>query len=151
MKIDYGRSAHVRWEGDLDGNGTLSTESGTLGEQPVSFYARLNHPKRRQQTTPEELLAAAHAADFAMVLAVVLAEAGHPPGAIDVDATCAWERLEEGGYKLSSMHLDVRARVPGIGPDELARLVSQANEISPLSMALRGNVDLMVEATLESA
>ncbi len=148
MKIDYSRRAHVSWQGDLDGNGTLTTESHSLGEQPVSFYARLNHPKRRYQTTPEELLAAAHATDFAMIMAVVLSEAGHTPESVQIDATCSWERLEQGGYKIFAMALDVQVRAPGLDVDELSRLAAQANELSPISLALRNNVEITVSAAL---
>jgi len=148
MKIEYDRGARVVWEGNLDGSGTLTTESNALGEQPVSFYARLNHPKRKQQTTPEELLAAAHALDFAMVLAVVLTEAGHNPQSALVDARCAIERLEEGGFKLSSVTLDVRVRVEGVSQEELERLAQSAHAICPLSLALRNNVQVIISANL---
>jgi osmotically inducible protein OsmC len=149
MKIDYDRGAQVVWEGDLEGSGTLTTESGALGEQPVSFYARLNHPKRRHQTTPEELLAAAHATDYAMVLAVVLAESGHDPRRATVAARCAIERLEAGGFKLSGVTLEVRADVPGVSQEELERLALVANEICPISLGLLDNVPVSVTAVLE--
>jgi osmotically inducible protein OsmC len=149
MKIDYDRGAQVVWEGDLEGSGTLTTESGALGEQPVSFYARLNHPKRRHQTTPEELIAAAHATDFAMVLAVVLTEAGRNSQRTTVSARCAMERLEEGGYKLSGVTLEVRAQVPGASQQELEQLAQAANEICPLSIALSNSVPVSITAVLE--
>ena len=149
MRIDYERNAQVTWLGDLEGSGILTTQSEALGEQPVSFYARLNHPKRKHQTTPEELLAAAHATDFAMVMAVAMSEAGHTPQRTVVDAVCAMERLEEGGYKLFSMVLKVLVRADGLDQGELDLLAGKANEMCPLSLALRGNIEISVTATLD--
>ena len=115
----------------------------------MSFYARLNHPKRRHQTTPEELLAAAFATDFAMVLAVVLAEAGHVSQHTAVAARCAVERIEEGGYRLSGITLEVRAEVLGLSQEEFEHLAQAADEICPISVGLRGNVPVSVSAILE--
>src|SRR5438552_18936321 len=105
MNIDlgYSRSAKVVWEGGLDdGQGQVTVESDAIGRQLVSFYGRVNHPKRRHQTTPEELLAAACAVDFAMVFSAVLSEAAHPPKRLIVSAVCVLERLIEGGFKLAA-------------------------------------------------
>lgn len=149
MEVDlgYSRSARVVWEGALDsGQGEVTVESGALGNQVASFYARVNHPKRRQQTTPEELLAAACALDYSMAFSALLSEANHPPGQITVDAVCTLVRLVEGGFRLASLQLQVKGQVPGLDDAEFQRFAAEANIICPTLSVLREDMDVSVNA-----
>jgi len=153
MEVDlgYSRSARVVWEGALDsGQAEMTVESGALGSQPASFYARVNHPKRKQQTTPEELLAAACALDYAMAFSALLTEGGHPPGQITVDAVCTLDRLVEGGFRLASIKLDVKGRVPGLDDAEFQRFAAEADIICPTLSVLREDMEVTVQVAMES-
>jgi osmotically inducible protein OsmC len=139
------RRAVVVWEGDLqNGSGRLTTRSSeVLVSMPVTWDARVE--EAQGQTSPEELLAAAHATCYAMSLSNVLAKAGTPPEQLEVEATSGLER-SEAGLRIASMRLSVAARYEGAdeaGLDEAAR---QAEESCPVSRALRGNVDISVDA-----
>src|SRR5207249_1966803 len=112
------------------------------------FYGRVNHPKRRHQTTPEELLAAACAVDFAMVFSAVLSEAAHPPKRLIVSAVCVLERLIEGGFKLAALKLNISGLVPGLDEVDFQLFVAQGNDICPLLNALRLGIEISLEATL---
>ena len=154
MEIDltYSRGAQVVWEGAVDdGQGQVTVESGAIGTQPVSLYARINHPKRRQHTTPEELLAAACAIDFSMAFSAALSEAGHPPTRLTTDAAGVLERLIEGGFKLKAVNLQVRGVVPGLTEEEFQRFAAEGNRICPLLNALRQGIEISLEASLDNA
>src|SRR5438128_10373004 len=109
------RRAEVVWEGDLlQGHGkVVSVGSGALGELPITWASRTERSDGR--TSPEELLAAAHAACYAMAFSNTLAQAGTPPERLAVSATCAFEQVG-GGFKVTTMDLEVRGKVPG--PDQ---------------------------------
>lgn len=143
------RRARARWEGNLtEGGGTLSAESsGIFTEIPVTWAARTESPDSK--TSPEELLAAAHAACYAMALSNTLAQQGNPPESLEIIATASLDPKEGGGVRVSTMDLDVKGRVPGLdGPgfDEAAR---KGEEGCPISNAIRGNVDIRLHASLE--
>jgi osmotically inducible protein OsmC len=105
------RRAHVVWEGNLaSGSGTLTEEdSGALREAPVTFASRTGSPEG--QTSPEELIASAHATCYAMALSVTLAENDTPPEQLTVDAVCT---LDDESLKITTMNLDVRGGTCGV-------------------------------------
>lgn len=143
------RRADAVWTGDLlSGSGVVSASTtGVFSELPVTWAARTEAPGGK--TSPEELLAAAHAACFSMALSSNLAKAGHPPERLEVGAEVTFDK-REAGWKVASSALTVRGRVPGISADEFERLAEAAKDGCPISSALKGNVELSVEATLES-
>ena len=141
------RQAQVVWNGDLKGNGTITVGSGALGELPVTFSARTENADGK--TSPEELIAAAHATCFAMVLSNMLAKAGTPPERLDVQATCSLDRKPEGGLIITSMQLDVTGRVPGLDQTRFEELAREGEKGCPVSNALRNNVDIKLNAHLD--
>ena len=138
------RTASANWQGDLfEGSGTVSAvTSGLFSEAPVSWAARTEEPGGK--TSPEELLAAAHAACFCMALSNELATRGHPPARVEVQATCSFEP----GKGVTTMVLDVTAEVPGVDEAGFREGLDAAEESCPVSNALRGNVDIQVEGRL---
>ena len=142
------RTATVTWNGDLaHGSGTVSAgTTGLFTDLPVSWAARTEAPDG--QTSPEELLAAAHAACFAMAFSARLAKAGAAPEHLHAEAEVTFDRVED-AWRVVSSRLIVLGRVPGMSDDEFTRLAEDAKENCPISAALRGNVELSVEPTLE--
>src|SRR4051794_27778139 len=107
------RRAEATWRGDLlRGHGTIvSVGSGAaIADLPISWSARTEQSGGK--TSPEELLAAAEAACYAMAFSNGLAKAHHAPEQLDVRATCTFDQKPEGGWKVGTMRLDVRGRVP---------------------------------------
>jgi osmotically inducible protein OsmC len=141
------RTADVVWEGDLvHGSGTIvSTGSGALGGLPVSWQARTEESGGK--TSPEELIAAAHAACLSMALSSGLAKAGTPPERLETHAVCTFEQVE-GGWAIKTMELTVRGRVPGIDEAAFGEAVKAAKEGCPVSGALKGNVEITVQPQL---
>ncbi len=141
------RSANVVWEGDLQsGAGRLTTKSSeVLVSIPVTWASRIEDSAGR--TSPEELLAAAHAACYAMSLSNTLAKAGTPPEQLEVSATCGLERGNE-GIRISTMRLSVAARFEGAEQHALEEAARTAAERCPVSRALDGNVEITVDARL---
>ena len=139
--------ASATWEGDLlGGAGRVSTEtSPAFRDLPVSWSSRTEAHAGR--TSPEELLAAAHAACFSMALSNTLAKDGTPPTRLDTTATVAFARGDT-GWGIASSHLAVRGRVPGATAAGFADAAERAKDGCPVSRALVGNVALSVEATL---
>jgi osmotically inducible protein OsmC len=142
------RTAEVTWEGDLlHGNGQLSlVSSGILTNTGVSWPARTEQPGGK--TSPEELLAAAHASCYAMALSATLARRGTPPVRLHITATCVLDPKEGGGVRVSTMNLHVRGQVPGLdqaGFEEAARAGEQG---CPISNAIRNNVTINLTAEL---
>ncbi len=139
------RRAHVTWEGDLaGGNGTLSEDSGVLSDAPVTWSSRVQSPQGK--TSPEELIASAHATCYAMSLSNVLAENDTPPERLEVDAVCV---LDDEELRITAVDLDVRGSVPGIDNARFEEAARQAEQACPVSNALRGNVDIRPQARLE--
>jgi osmotically inducible protein OsmC len=143
------RRANVVWEGNLvKGHGKIvSVGSGALGELPITWASRTERSDGR--TSPEELLAAAHAACYAMAFSNTLAQAGTPPERLAVSATCAFEQVG-GGFKVTTMDLDVRGKVPGLDQAGFEKVAQEAEQGCPVSNALRNNVQIRVQAHLES-
>ncbi|HET8571749.1 MAG TPA: OsmC family peroxiredoxin [Candidatus Limnocylindria bacterium] len=142
------RSASITWNGDLaSGTGTVSANSsGTFTDLPVSWASRTEQPDGK--TSPEELLAAAHASCFAMALSGALARAGTPPEELHVSAQVTFDKVDD-GWKVVSSALQVLGRVPGATHDGFQQAAEGARDGCPISGALRGNVELSVDATLE--
>ena len=102
-------------------------------------------------TSPEELLAASHAACFAMAFSNVLAKAETPATSLEVEATATFAPMEGGGWHVQSMQLHVQGDVPGIDQARFEEAAREGEAGCPISNALRGNVDIAVTATLESS
>ena len=139
------RTANTVWEGSLaKGKGTLNLQSsGVGGELPVTWASRTE--RSNGQTSPEELIAGAHSSCYSMALSLVLGEGGNPPERLDVTATVTFVP----GEGVTTSKLTVRARVPGLDQAGLDSAIEQANEGCPVSGALKGNVDIQVDASLE--
>jgi len=142
------RSATAIWQGNLtEGKGTVSSNSSAqLRDLPVSWSARTEDPNGL--SGPEELLAAAHASCFSMALSNILFKAGFTAERLEVTALITGDKLEAGWTVISS-HLTVRGRVPDADQAAFADAAEQAKDGCPISRALKGNVALSVDATLE--
>jgi osmotically inducible protein OsmC len=142
------RRATATWEGSLaDGHGRAELESGVASGLDVNWRART---EGGAETSPEELLAAAHAACFSMALSHELSQAGNEPTRLSVAAAVSFEPVE-GGFGVTKSRLKVRGVVPGVDADAFERHAQAAGEGCPISGALKGNVDISVEAELEDA
>lgn len=140
------RRAEVIWQGTLtQGTGTVNTGSGALSQLPVTFAARTERPDGK--TSPEELIAAAHATCYAMAFSNTLTQSGKPPQQLTVTAVCSLDRTDT-GLKITTMTLDVRGVVPGITQASFEEAARKAEMGCPVSNALRGNVAITVNATL---
>jgi lipoyl-dependent peroxiredoxin len=142
------RSAGVTWEGNVArGNGTISAATGAFEDLPYSLAARIERPDG--ETSPEELLAAAHAACFAMSLAGELSKAGSVPEHLDVRATVTLDEVEGGSHRIVSSELLARARVEKMDQESLERLAEVASEGCTLSALIEASAKVTVNATLE--
>ena len=143
------RRADVTWQGDLlSGSGVVTAgSSGAFKELPVSWASRTEAPGGR--TSPEELVAAAHASCFAMALSFGLANAKTPPTRLDVSASVTFDRVEA-GFRVVSSALTVRGRVASLDQEGFRKAAEAAKDGCPISQALKGNVALSVQATLET-
>lgn len=140
------RRGHAVWHGNLlEGSGTVDAASGAVSGQEVTWKARTEGSDT--VTSPEELIAAAEAACFAMALSHALASAGHEPEEVEVDAVCTFGPVE-GGFAITRMALDVRAAAPGIDQAAFAGVLTEAEAGCPVSNALRGNVEIDVRGRL---
>jgi lipoyl-dependent peroxiredoxin len=132
------------WEGDLaKGRGTTSAASGALPDFEVTWPARVE--RTAGTTSPEELLAAAHASCYCMALSGQLGRDGNPPERLETTATVSFVP----GEGVKSSHLVVRGRVPGLDQAGFEAAARSGDESCPISGAIRGNVEISVEATLE--
>jgi osmotically inducible protein OsmC len=141
------RRAEATWSGDLQtGKGTVSAvTSGAFAELPVSWAARTETSDGR--TSPEELVAAAHAACFSMAFSNELAKTGHPAERLDVSAEVTFDK-RDAGWRVTTSALTVEGRVPGMSAAEFEKLAQAAKDGCPISKALAGNVELSVKASL---
>ncbi len=142
-------SASATWHGTLiDGSGTVSSRSSSLlSDLPVSWAARTEAPQGK--TTPEELLAAAHAACFSMAFSGGLARAGFTADTLEVTAEVTFDK-GDAGWAVKSSHLTVHGRVPGADQQAFQDAALAAKDGCPISRALKGNVELSVDATLDA-
>ena len=140
------RTASAVWEGDLmGGSGEVSAESGALEGEKVKWSSRAEQAD--QNTSPEELIAAAHAACVSMALAHGLAEAGTPPQRLESEATATFDQTPD-GFRVTTMKLSIRGQVDGIDADGFREAAQGAAQNCPVSQALKGNVDISVDASL---
>ena len=133
------RTASAVWQGDLEkGQGTLSTQSGILGKTLYSFATRFENSIG---TNPEELIAAAHAGCFTMALAAFLSSAGFVPADLSTRATLILEQVED-NWTITSIHLDLSGRVPGIDAAKFDEIADQARASCPVSRLLKADITL---------
>ncbi len=141
------RKATATWEGNLTGGRgeIVSVSSGALGHLGVTWQARTSSSDPK--TSPEELIAAAHAACYNMAFSNELNKLGTPPQRLETSAVCTFE--VDGGAKIASVDLHVKARVPGIDRTAFDRAAQAAKTGCPVSKALQGNVEIRLKAELE--
>jgi lipoyl-dependent peroxiredoxin len=139
------RSASAVWQGDLKGGkGEISSDSGVLKGTQYSFSTRFENGIG---TNPEELIAAAHAACFAMALSAQLGTAGITPQRIDAKATVTLDKLE-GGWTVTESHLEVKAKIPGGDRAAFDKAANDAKAGCPISKLLKANITM--NASLEA-
>jgi osmotically inducible protein OsmC len=138
------RRANVTWQGDLmSGSGTIdSVTSGVLGGLGVNWESRSEEPGGN--TSPEELIAAAHAACFSMALSNGLAQAGHAPEQLDTSATVTFQP----GEGITKIALTVDGRVPGMSAEDFQAAAEDAKRNCPVSKALASVPSITLEASL---
>lgn len=140
------KSASVHWQGaGKEGKGEISTETGALNKAPYGFASRFGDDTKA--TNPEEILAAAHAACFAMAFSFACDGAGIKTETVD---TTAKVRLmaDGGGFKISRIALTLTAKVPGISEDQFQKIAAEAKAGCPLSKALASVPEITLTATL---
>ena len=141
------RTGSAVWKGGLkDGNGALSTESGTLSDVNYSFAKRFGDEKG---TNPEELVGAAHAACYSMQLSGVLGASNLTADEIRTTAAVTGA-MDGGGFTITDVHLTVEAKVPGASEEDFKAAAQKAKEICPISKLLNGSVDITLDAKLVS-
>jgi osmotically inducible protein OsmC len=137
------RSASAEWKGGLEGRGTYSGQTGLAGQ-----YSRTSRFEEGMTgSNPEELLAAADAACFSMALAFALAKEGHEPTSVQTDADCSVEKQGE-GWKITRIVLRSRVAVSGVDPARFQSIAQATKEGCPVSTALKGNVQIELDARL---
>jgi lipoyl-dependent peroxiredoxin len=141
------RSAQVTWQGDLmSGSGEIhEVPSGAFGPLQVNWASRAEE-EHGGKTSPEELIAAAHAACFAMALSNGLAKAGHAPDRLETSATVTFVP----GTGITKSALTVVGHVPGMDEAAFKKAADEAKDGCPVSSALKGNVELTLDARLQN-
>jgi osmotically inducible protein OsmC len=144
---DAPRRADAVWQGSLgQGSGEVSlATSGVAGPLPVTWASRTG--RSNGKTSPEELVAAAHASCYCMALSNTLDEAGTPPEKLETSVTVTFKEIE-GGWKVGTSEITVKGWVPGLDEAGFKAAAEAAKDGCPISGALKGNVELSVEATL---
>ena len=141
------RTATVTWNGDLaSGEGSVTAGSGIFSDIPVSWPSRI---EPQGPTSPEELLAAAHAACYAMAFSAGLGRRGTPPEHLHVEAEVTFDKVGE-GWGVTSSRLTVLGHVDGISAADFEAAAQDAKDGCPISSALKGNLEITVDATLET-
>ncbi|MEJ1089902.1 OsmC family peroxiredoxin [Microbacterium sp. Mu-80] len=134
--------ANTTWTGSLtEGSGTVAFSTSNLGTFPIDWKARSEGSET--MTTPEELIAAAHASCFSMAFSHALAGNGTPPERVNTSASVTFKP----GTGITGSHLNVNASVPGITPERFQELAEEAKAGCPVSQALAG-VEITLEASL---
>jgi osmotically inducible protein OsmC len=130
------RASTVIWHGDgPKGNGSITTQSGAIKDQPYSLNTRFLAEDGKAGTNPEELVAAAHAACFTMALSFALTNAGHPPTELRTTATVSMDKLEP-GWTITGIALDTAGTVPGVTAEKFQEIADGAKKGCPISRAL---------------
>jgi lipoyl-dependent peroxiredoxin len=139
------KTASAAWEGTLaEGSGNVSLGSGAVNDLSVSWKDRA---EGGEGTSPEELIAGAHASCVLMALAAGLARAGTPPTSLDSEARTTFDKVGE-GFAMTKIELRIRGQVEGIDDDAFREAAEEAKENCPVSQALRGNVEITLDAAL---
>lgn len=139
------KSASAHWEGSLkQGKGTISTESGALKQSPYGFNTRFED---KPGTNPEELVGAAHAGCFSMAFSMLLGQEDFTPDSIDTQAVVTLDKQDD-GFAVTKVHLDMRARIPGIDQSKFEEIANKAKAGCPISKLLKAEITL--DARLES-
>jgi lipoyl-dependent peroxiredoxin len=140
--------APATWEGDLmNGRGTTSAASGVFKDANLSWKARTEGAAAH--TTPEELLAAAHASCFSMAFSHALAQAGKPATKLETTCVVTFGPKSGGGFQVKSSRLTVKGRVPGLDAATFSELAAGAKDGCPISGIMKNNVEMSVDAKLE--
>jgi osmotically inducible protein OsmC len=143
------RQAHTLWEGSLiGGKGDTEFASSGIGRYPVTWAARTEAPGGK--TSPEELLAAAHATCYAMAFSHYLTQNGNEPERLHVTSTVSLDPKEGGGVQVTRSALEVEGVVPGLDQDGFQQAAVEAEKGCPISNTIRNNVEITVTATLKS-
>ena len=136
------RTASAVWNGDLKtGKGSLSAPGGVLNKTPYSFTSRFENGAG---TNPEELIAAAHAGCFTMALSAALGQAGFVPQELSTKATLALEQVS-GNWTITTIHLDLTGRVPGIDAAKFEAIARDAKANCPVSRVLKAEITLSTQ------
>ena len=145
--MEITRHAEVTWSGDLtSGSGTINyVSSGAFSRLPVTWASRTEAHNGR--TSPEELIAAAHASCFSMAFSARLGKNGTPPAKLDTKVVITFAK-GDAGWKIATSTITVKGDVPGIDLETFKALAEDAKDNCPVSVALKGNVDLVVDASL---
>jgi len=139
------KTASATWEGSLaEGSGSVSLGSGTVSDLAVSWQDRA---EGGEGTSPEELIAGAHAGCVLMALAAGLARAGTPPTRLESEARTTFDKVGE-GFAITKMELTIRGQVDGVDDDAFRKAAEGAKENCPVSQALSGNVEITLDAAL---
>ncbi len=139
-------SAEAVWEHDLlKGSGHLRFKSGAAPDLPVSWAARTETANGK--TSPEELLAAAHAACYSMAFSAGLARNGTPPDRLTVQAVATFDKVGD-AWRITTMELTVTGNVPKITKEKFEELAWAAKEGCPISHAIKGNVEIRLTTHL---
>lgn len=142
------RTARTAWNGTLqEGSGQVELSSSKIGTYEVSFPKRVAE-EAGGTTSPEELIAAAHSACYAMALSAEIGGAGGTPQALDVQADVTLGPDPAGGFRLTGIKLTVRGEVEGLNAEQFAQAAADAKAGCPVSKALTG-VDITLDAALE--
>jgi lipoyl-dependent peroxiredoxin len=140
------RTANAEWQGDLmGGSGTVSTQSGVVRDAPITWSSRADAAD--ENTSPEELIAAAHAACVLMALANGLAQAETPAQRLESQATATFDKVGD-GFRMTTMRISIRGEVEGLDEDGFRQAAEDAKENCPVSQALKGNVEVSLDAAL---
>lgn len=141
------RTAKAHWAGSgMEGQGTLTTQSGVLNDQPYSFKLRFENADGTAGTNPEELIAAAHSGCFSMALAFALAKGGFTADSIDTEAQVTLTP-GEAGFSVTAITLKLTAKIPNISNDQFLEIAAGAKANCPISKALSA-VPITLEAVL---
>jgi osmotically inducible protein OsmC len=139
------KTARATWEGTLaEGKGRFSLGSGAVTDQSVTWKDRA---EGGEGTSPEELIAAAHASCVLMALAGALARAGTPPQKLESEARTTFDQVGE-GFRMTKIALSIRGEVEGIDEDAFREAAEGAKDNCPVSQALKGNVEVSLDAAL---
>ena len=133
------KSGTAVWRGGIkDGKGAVSTESGALKDYPYGFSSRF---EGKPGTNPEELIGAAHAGCFTMALSLILGEAKFVAEQMDTRAEVTLDKIDD-GFTITSVHLTLNAKIPGIDQGKFAELADKAKSGCPVSKLMKAVITL---------